>query len=62
MTTEPEPLLTTDQVAAWLQVPADTVRWWRKRGRGPVHLRIGRHVRYRPADVESWLELQEVTH
>lgn len=58
MTTEPEPLLTTDQVAAWLQVPADTVRWWRKRGRGPRFVPLGRHVRYRPADVEAYLEAQ----
>ena len=56
-----EQLLTTEQVAELLQVPVDTVRWWRKRGRGPVHLRIGKYARYRRADVEAWIDQQEVT-
>jgi hypothetical protein len=25
-------------------------------GDGPPSLRIGKHLRYRPADVEEWLE------
>lgn len=53
-----EQLLTTEQVAEWLQVSADTVRWWRKRGRGPAHLRVGKYARYRRVDVEAWLEQQ----
>lgn len=55
---QPEQLLTTEQVAEWLQIPADTVAWWRKRRRGPKAVTVGRHVRYRPSDVEAWLEQQ----
>lgn len=54
----PEPLLTTEEVAAWLRVPAETVRIWRKRNRGPKSIPVGRHRRYRRADVEAWLRMQ----
>ena len=47
--------LTTNEVAAWLNVPAKTLRDWRLRGRGPTAHKVGQHVRYAPADVESWL-------
>jgi predicted DNA-binding transcriptional regulator AlpA len=32
-----------------------TLYQWRYRGVGPPGLRIGRHIRYRPEDVEAWL-------
>ena len=41
-----------------LGVPVNTVYGWRQRGEGPVGYRIGRHVRYRRAAVEEWLEGQ----
>lgn len=53
-----EQLLTTEQVADWLQVPAETVRIWRKRNRGPRSVLVGKHRRYRRGDVEAWLEQQ----
>jgi excisionase family DNA binding protein len=51
-----ERLLTTDEVAEWLQMSPDTVRQWRADRTGPRGYRIGRHVRYRREDVEAWLE------
>lgn len=54
------PLMTEAEVAAYLHVPAETVRYWRHQGTGPQAFRVGRHVRYRPADVERWLEDQAV--
>lgn len=54
-----EQLLTTEQVAELLQVPVDTVRWWRKRRRGPLSVPVGKHARYRPQDVRDWIAAQQ---
>ena len=51
-------LLTPNEVADVLQVPAGTLPQWRYLGRGPRYVKIGRHVRYRPTDVEHWIEEQ----
>ncbi|HET6809821.1 MAG TPA: helix-turn-helix domain-containing protein [Acidimicrobiales bacterium] len=51
-----EKLLTPEEVAKLLGVPIGTVYRWNYRGNGPARLRIGKHVRYRPADVARWLE------
>lgn len=51
-------LLTIQEVADLLAVPAKTVRDWRLRGIGPPGIKLGRHVRFRPLDVETWLEAQ----
>ncbi len=37
-------------------MPLATVYRWRTRGGGPRGVKVGRHVRYRDADVEAWLE------
>ncbi|MFZ1490225.1 MAG: helix-turn-helix domain-containing protein [Ilumatobacteraceae bacterium] len=49
------PLLTSRQVAELVQVPPRTLDAWAYRGIGPKHLRIGKHRRYQPADVEAWI-------
>jgi excisionase family DNA binding protein len=55
-----EPLLSPDEVAVFLGIPVKTLYQWRYKGVGPRGLRIGRHVRYRSADVEAWLrEVEE---
>ncbi len=46
---------TSEELAAWLKVSVSTVRDWRLQGRGPVGRKVGRHVRYRRADVEEWI-------
>lgn len=43
-----------EEVAAFLKVPEATLRRWRFYGTGPTGVRIGRHVRYDPADVRAW--------
>jgi excisionase family DNA binding protein len=42
-------------LADYLGVPVQTIYQWRTRGYGPAGIRIGKHVRYRPADVEVWI-------
>lgn len=49
-------LWTLDDLAAFLQVPKDTIRSWAKHGDGPKGYKVGRHVRFKVSDVESWLE------
>lgn len=52
-------LLSVDDVARMLGVPRATLYAWRYRGQGPKALRIGRHLRFRPEDVETWLRSRE---
>lgn len=49
-------LLTPPQVAQALGVPLQTLYTWRVKQAGPRGIKIGRHLRYRPADVQSWIE------
>lgn len=51
-----EALWTVRDVARFLGVPAKTIYTWRARGDGPPGFRVGKHLRFRPAEVESWLE------
>lgn len=46
--------LTLKEFAEREGVPTETVYQWNSRGLGPRYLRIGRHVRYRLADVIAW--------
>jgi excisionase family DNA binding protein len=48
-------LWSVQELADFLGVPVATVYQWRTKRYGPVGIRIGKHVRYRPADVERWL-------
>jgi hypothetical protein len=47
-------ILTQDQVATLLQVPARTLEDWRLTRSGPPYRKIGRHVRYERDDVITW--------
>ena len=55
MSDDIERLLTINELATMLGIPVDTLYGWRHRGEGPQGYRIGRHVRYRRAVVETWL-------
>lgn len=56
-----ERLLTEADLAERLNVPQRSVRLWRSNGTGPRSITIGRHVRYRPQDIESWLDSRYVS-
>lgn len=51
-------VLTTAETAMVLRMPEKTLEWWRRERRGPIPMRIGRHVRYRSEDVRTWLAQQ----
>lgn len=50
------PLATVREVADYLRVPVATLYDWRVRGKGPRARRIGKHLRYDWADIESYDE------
>jgi excisionase family DNA binding protein len=49
-------LWTAQEVAYYLGVPVQTLYQWKCEGKGPACRRIGRHLRYRPADVRAWVD------
>ncbi|MGL5864004.1 MAG: helix-turn-helix domain-containing protein [Phycicoccus sp.] len=52
------PLWSVDAASVWLGVPVATLYQWRTRRLGPRAYRVGRHLRYDPADVRAWLDGQ----
>jgi excisionase family DNA binding protein len=48
------------EVAEYLGVPVRTLEQWAYRREGPRYRVIGRHARYRWADVEAWIDAQQV--
>ena len=56
--TNSERLWGVKDVAAYLDVPIQTVYQWRSTGYGPCGVRVGRYVRYRPEDVRAWVTAQ----
>jgi hypothetical protein len=49
------PLMDTPTTAGYLNVPPATLDQWAYRGTGPKWSKVGRHRRYRLADVDAWL-------
>ncbi|OAH11648.1 helix-turn-helix domain-containing protein [Streptomyces jeddahensis] len=49
----PDRYLTPDDIAGMFEVPIETVYQWRRKRTGPPGFRIGKHVRYDPADVRA---------
>jgi predicted DNA-binding transcriptional regulator AlpA len=50
-----EELLTVKEVAAALRCSASCLNKWRVAGAGPKFVRVGSRVRYRPADIASFV-------
>ena len=49
-------LWTVQDVAEYLGVPVATLYTWRTHGRGPTARKVGKYLRYKPEDVEAWLD------
>jgi excisionase family DNA binding protein len=54
-----QPLAEPPELAAYLNVPERTIGQWRRARKGPKWVLVGKHVRYRWGDVDSWLASQE---
>ena len=53
---ELEPLLSLNEVSAYIGVPKNTLYRWRVDGKGPRAIKYGKHLRYRRSELEGWLE------
>lgn len=51
-------LLTESELAKYLSVSVACVRRWRLERRGPRFRKLGALVRYRPEDVDEWINLR----
>jgi hypothetical protein len=58
---ESEPPFTTDEVAALLNVPLNTIDKWHEEGTGPPGYQTHKESQYRRSDVVRWLAEQGVT-
>ena len=54
-------LLTSKEVAARIRKSESWLNHARQNGTGPRYLKIGHQVRYRPEDVDGWLDSQART-
>jgi predicted DNA-binding transcriptional regulator AlpA len=59
----PEPhqdhrLWSVKDTASFLGIPPKTLYEWRYKGDGPPSHRVGRYVRYVPAEVHAWVRSQ----
>ena len=61
MTDDDLRLLTTEEVAALRAMTPRAVAQERADGRGPRYVKLGRQVRYRPADLVAYVEAHVVT-
>lgn len=54
-----ERFMTTAEAAEYCGgLKPNTLEIWRIRGQGPPFVKLGRVVRYRKSDVETWIESQ----
>lgn len=58
-----EPVYTTSELASHLGVPVQTLHDLRHAGRGPRGFRVGRELRYRLSEIQTWLaHLEQTDH
>lgn len=48
-------LLTLEEAAEFLNVPANTLRYWRKVGQGPAWVKMEGTIRYNRTDLEDYV-------
>lgn len=60
-TTDPDLLLSQQDVAPLLGLSTKTLEAWRVRGGGPKFVRVGRLIRYRRRDIQDWLQARTVS-
>jgi excisionase family DNA binding protein len=55
-----EKMITIEEFAEALGVPVQTVYSWNSQGVGPRYVKVGKHCRFRPAEIQKWLESRTV--
>lgn len=56
-----EALLSEAAAAQRLGLSIKTLQGWRYRRTGPPYVKVGGAVRYRPTDLEAWLQARTIT-
>jgi excisionase family DNA binding protein len=51
-------LLTLREAAERLRISPQTLMNWRSKGKGPKSAKFGGGVRYRPEDIDTWIDQQ----
>ena len=54
-TKDDDRLWSIGDVSRFLGIPVNTLYQWRHHGVGPRAYRVGRHLRYDPAEIRRWL-------
>lgn len=54
-----EPMMTMDEVCELLRTSKSTIYSMRSEGRGPVGVKIGRRILFRPSDIRRFCERNE---
>ncbi len=52
-------MISTKELAEFLDVPLGTLDQWASRGGGPKFHVIGNHRKYLPANVKAWIDSRE---
>lgn len=55
-----EKLMSVEELAEVVAVPVATVYQWNHKGTGPPPIKVGRYLRFDPAEVRDWLEKRKV--
>ena len=50
-----ETLITSQGLAETFGIPLRTLDQWAYQGKGPKFVKVGRHRRYRPEDIDQWV-------
>lgn len=49
-------ILSEEDVGRILDVKQNTLFYWRRQGRGPAFVQLGRTIYYRVSDIKAWIE------
>lgn len=52
--------LSPREVAVRFNIPETSLSKWRSLKIGPPYRKLGKHIRYKPAEVKDWIERQTV--
>lgn len=55
-----EILFSPIQVQEIYNIPITTLEKWRSQKIGPSYHKLGKHIRYKPKEVEEWIESKRV--
>jgi len=53
--------LTESEASRQIGVSISGLRKWRKNGQGPRYIKLGRLIRYRSSEIQSWLAAHTVS-